>query len=330
MNKKAKVTILATLMLTGIITLSACSSNTAEQPNTKAPSSSADNYTAVTQTDISTNTNTNTSTNNVSEITTETTAVENLAVPQIRELMTSVNDKLSTASSFSVKCDLTGEICTDDKMTNWTIINHSFTYDVSDDISYLNSTTTDLNTNETSSYEEFKTLKSNVVTVLTKENGVWVNNTPKQMLRGTITGDAIANFGVIKSLMPISIDTGTLEPATVFAKSTIERNSDGDIVMSAKWSNTGLRDDSHKPFNGLIRTPVIADNLNKIKSANCAGSLVYTFDKDYMLKSVVFDAKDTSADKGYDIICTLNFEWNNVTNLVAPTVTETKQTTNAN
>lgn len=111
------------------------------------------------------------------ETTTETEPVEE-PVPEKAELLNSVWTQLNSAESFRMNCNVKGKVPSETSDMGM-LIDQSFTYTVSGDVTHLESKYTNLDSNDPAvEYEEYQVLNDSIVTTLTKHGNDWVDNTP--------------------------------------------------------------------------------------------------------------------------------------------------------
>ncbi len=255
------------------------------------------------------------------ETTTETEPVEE-PVPEKAELLNSVWTRLNSAESFRMNCNVKGKVPSETSDMGM-LIDQSFTYTVSGDVTHLESKYTNLDSNDPAvEYEEYQVLNDSIVTTLTKHGNDWVDNTPKEMIRTNMMLKALNTAPLIGIL---ANDANTATESLI--RGNIYRNDNGDYV----FDNIELQyivcysDDFYKHMlAGFIRTPAVEDYLynvcpgNDMYNSGC--KLAYTFDKDYNLKSIAFDAI-VNKTNGYDVHCEVTFDsWNDVPEIKVPEV----------
>ena len=251
-------------------------------------------------------------------------------IPDPYEFLTTVGEALNTAQSFEMTCSVKGYV-PDTSSDIGKMIEHHFTYTVIPDVTHLESNSKDLNVEGSDSeYEEYQTLADNIVTTLTKHGNGWTDNTPKEMIRYDMTKKAIysvALVGVLAENSQIASDT--------FINAEITRDELGNYIFTINnWGDLEFYTDSfqYHGFAGLIRSPEMKDYLYDLSLLNLYVCVKYVFDKNFNLKSIVFDI--VAHESNYDIHSELYFsKWNKIGNINTPRVTkdnaETSETTAA-
>lgn len=253
------------------------------------------------------------------ETTTETEPVEE-PVPEKAELLNSVWTQLNSAESFRMNCNVKGKVPSETSDMGM-LIDQSFTYTVSGDVTHLESKYTNLDSNDPAvEYEEYQILNDSIVTTLTKHGDDWVDNTPKEMIRTNMMLKAL-NTAPLVGILANDANTATES----LIRGNIYRNDNDDYVFDDIKMDKIVcySDDFYKHMlAGFIRTPAVEDYLynvcpgNDMHNSGC--TLAYTFDKDYNLKSIVFDAI-VNETNGYDVHCEITFDsWNTVPPIVPP------------
>lgn len=260
------------------------------------------------------------------ETTTETEPVEE-PVPTRAELLNSVWTQLNSAESFRMNCNVKGKVpseTTDSGM----LIDQSFTYTVSGDVTHLESKYTNLDSNDPAvEYEEYQVLNDSIVTTLTKHGDDWVDNTPKEMIRTSMMVKALNTTPLLGLL---ANDAAIASESLGYGE--VSRNESDDYVLDhliieniACYSE----DLSKHMLAGLIRTPALEDCLYNVAQGdtrNTGSNVVYTFDKDYNLKSMIFDVI-VNRQNGYDVHCEVTFDsWNTVPPIVPPSASKIETT----
>lgn len=257
---------------------------------------------------------------------TETEPVEEL-VPTRAELLNSVWTQLNSAESFRMNCNVKGKVPSEDSDTGM-LIDQSFTYTVSGDVTHLESTYTNLDSNDPAvEYEEYQVLNDSIITTLTKHGDNWVDNTPKEMIRTSMMIKALNSTPLLSIL---ANDASIADTMLGYGK--VSRNDNGDYVLDNLLHENipSYSDDfGRHMFAGLIRTPAVEDSLYNVSQSDTiktGSNVVYTFDKDYNLKSMVFDII-VNKQNGYDVHCEINFDsWNDVPAIVPPAASEIETT----
>lgn len=266
-----------------------------------------------------------------SAVTSETEATETepveVPVPTRAELLNSVYDNLNAAKSFRMTCNVKGKVPSETSDSGM-MIDHTFTYTVSDNKTYLESEFENLDTKDAVvKYSEYQSLDDNIITTLTKHGNDWVDNTPKEMIRSSMMLKALNTtplLGLLANDATVASDSLTY--------GVVSRTENGDYVLDgmelcriACYSE----DLCYHMLAGLIRTPELKDVLYDVSQSDTrdtGSSLVYTFDKDYNLKSMAFDAI-VRQQNGYDVHCEINFDsWNSVPPIVLPAVSAIETT----
>ena len=260
------------------------------------------------------------------ETTTETEPVEE-PVPTRAELLNSVWTQLNSAESFRMNCNVKGKVpseTTDSGM----LIDQSFTYTVSGDVTHLESKYTNLDSNDPAvEYEEYQVLNDSIVTTLTKHGDDWVDNTPKEMIRTSMMVKALNTTPLLGLL---ANDAAIASESLGYGE--VSRNDNGDYILDnieLQYIACYSEDLSKHMLAGLIRTPALEDCLYNVAQGdtrNTGSSVVYTFDKDYNLKSIAFDAI-VNKTNGYDVHCEVTFDsWNTVPPIVPPSASKIETT----
>lgn len=261
------------------------------------------------------------------ETTTETEPVEE-PVPEKEELLNSVWTQLNSAESFRMNCNVKGKVPSETSDMGM-LIDQSFTYTVSGDVTHLESKYTNLDSNDPAvEYEEYQVLNDSIVTTLTKHGNDWVDNTPKEMIRTNMMLKAL-NTAPLVGILANDANTATES----LIRGNIYRNDAGDYVFdNIKMDQIVCYSDDFRDhmLAGFIRTPAIEDYLYNVSpgsdmyKSGCA--LAYTFDKDYNLKSIAFDAI-VNKTNGYDVHCEVTFDsWNTVPPIVPPSASKIETT----
>lgn len=261
------------------------------------------------------------------EITEETEITEDLTfIPNTMDFMSSVSDTLNAAESFEMTCNIKGYV--PDKSSDiGKLIEHEFVYTVKTNTTHLKSSSRDLNIDDSdTSYEEYQTLADNIVTTLTPYDKIWVDNTPKEIIRYNMAKKAL------NSVALVSILTGDSQlTSDTFINAELTRNETGDFILTVKnWSDVQPYTDdfTYHTFSGMIRSPEMKDYLFDLGIQNSDGGISYTFDKDYNLKGIVFDVLNHG--ENYDIHGEISFtKWNSVNNITIPRVSKIEETTAA-
>ena len=190
--------------------------------------------------------------------------------------------------------------------------------------------------NDYTAYRNF--LKENLfiaIIVKTQERGSdWkypsknADNTPKEMIRCNMTEKTLNSIALLSVIMNNDITTQEI----FFDDEFIERDENGNyIVTLPEWytlSSTSEEFISHG-FSGLMRSPEIKDCLHDLTLTQPNGNVVYTFDKEYNLTSMVFDII-MPEEGSYDLHGEIIFDkWNEVPIINVPRVTELEHTTTA-
>lgn len=255
------------------------------------------------------------------ETTVEETEPVEVPVPTRAELLNAVFDNLNAAKSFRMTCNVKGKVPSETSDSGM-MINHNFTYTVSDNKTYLESEFENLDNNDgIVKYSEYQSLDDNIITTLTKNGDDWVNNTPKEMIR---TSMMIKALNTTPLLGLIANDAAVANDSLGYGK--VSRTENGDYVLDnieLCYIACYSQDLCYHMLAGLIRTPALKDVLYDISQSDTrdtGSSIVYTFDKDYNLKSMVFDAI-VRKQNGYDVHCEITFDsWNEVPEIEVPTV----------
>ena len=255
------------------------------------------------------------------ETTTETEPVEE-PVPSCTELLNSVWTQLNSAESFRMNCNVKGKVSSETSDMGM-LIDQSFTYTVSGDVTHLESKYTNLDSNDPAvEYEEYQVLNDSIVTTLTKHGNDWVDNTPKEMIRTNMMLKALNTT----PLLGLLANDASVAGNTLGYYGKVSRNDNGDYVLdNLLHENIPCYSDdlSRHMFAGLLRTPAIEDSLYDVSQTdtrNTGSNIVYTFDKDYNLKSMVFDVI-VNRQNGYDVHCEITFDsWNDVPEIKVPEV----------
>ncbi len=255
------------------------------------------------------------------ETTAETEPVEE-PVPEKAELLNSVWTQLNSAESFRMNCNVKGKVPSETSDMGM-LIDQSFTYTVSGDVTHLESKYTNLDSNDPAvEYEEYQVLNDSIVTTLTKHGNDWVDNTPKEMIRTNMMLKAL-NTAPLVGILANDANTATES----LIRGNIYRNDNGDYVFdNIKMEDiVCYSDDFYKHMlAGFIRTPAVEDYLYNVCPGNdmyhSGCKLAYTFDKDYNLKSIAFDAI-VNKTNGYDVHCEVTFDsWNDISEIKVPEV----------
>ncbi len=255
------------------------------------------------------------------ETTTETEPVEE-PVPTRTELLNSVWTQLNSAESFRMNCNVKGKVPSETSDMGM-LIDQSFTYTVSGDVTHLESKYTNLDSNDPAvEYEEYQVLNDSIVTTLTKHGNDWVDNTPKEMIRTNMMLKAL-NTAPLLGLL--ANDASMADNALGYGE--VSRNDNGDYVLDnieLQYIVCYSDDFRDHMLAGFIRTPVVEDYLYNVSPGSdmyrSGCKLIYTFDKDYNLKSMAFDAI-VNKTNGYDVHCEITFDsWNDVSEIKVPEV----------
>ena len=107
----------------------------------------------------------------------------------------------------------------------------------------------------------------------------------------------------------------------------VSRNDNGDYVLNnieLQYIVCYSDDFRDHMLAGFIRTPAVEDYLYNVSPGsdmyNSGCKLAYTFDKDYNLKSIAFDAI-VNKTNGYDVHCEITFDsWNDISEIKVPEV----------
>lgn len=255
------------------------------------------------------------------ETTTETEPVEE-PVPTRTELLNSVWTQLNSAESFRMNCNVKGKVPSETSDMGM-LIDQSFTYTVSGDVTHLESKYTNLDSNDPAvEYEEYQILNDSIVTTLTKHGSDWVDNTPKEMIRTNMMLKAL-NTAPLLGLL--ANDASMADNALGYGK--VSRDDNGDYVLDnieLQYIVCYSDDFRDHMLAGFIRTPAIEDYLYNVSPGSdmyrSGCKLIYTFDKDYNLKSIAFDAI-VNKTNGYDVHCEITFDsWNDISEIKVPEV----------
>lgn len=252
------------------------------------------------------------------ETTTETEPIEE-PVPTRAELLNSVWTQLNSAESFRMNCNVKGKVPSETSDMGM-LIDQSFTYTVSGDVTHLESKYTNLDSNDPAvEYEEYQILNDSIVTTLTKHGSDWVDNTPKEMIRTSMMVKALNTTPLLGLL---ANDAAIASESLGYGE--VSRNDNGDYILDnieLQYIACYSEDLSKHMLAGLIRTPALEDCLYNVAQGdtrNTGSNVVYTFDKDYNLKSIAFDAI-VNKTNGYDVHCEITFDsWNTVPPIVPP------------
>ena len=249
--------------------------------------------------------------------TTVTEPVEDLtSIPETSELITSIAEKLNSAESFEISCNLKGCIPEANSAIG-KMINHDFTYTVSGNNSHLKSKTDDLNVdNSIIEYEEYQKLDDNIVTTITKFGENWVDNTPKEMVRHNMSTKALYSIGLVEIIASNGETTDD-----VFANASVERDEKGNYIITLPdWYTWTCEDDDFLAhgFCGLLRAPHLTDCLYNLSIIDPEGSISYIVDKDFNLTGMSFDIIMPQAGS-YDLHCEIEFsDWNSIASINVP------------
>lgn len=254
------------------------------------------------------------------ETTTETEPVEE-PVPTRAELLNSVWTQLNSAESFRMNCNVKGKVPSETSDMGM-LIDQSFTYTVSGDVTHLESKYTNLDSNDPAvEYEEYQVLNDSIVTTLTKHGSDWVDNTPKEMIRTSMMVKALNTTPLLGLL---ANDAAIASESLGYGE--VSRNDNGDYILDnieLQYIACYSEDLSKHMLAGLIRTPALEDCLYNVAQGdtrNTGSNVVYTFDKDYNLKSIAFDAI-VNKTNGYDVHCEITFDsWNDISEIKVPEV----------
>lgn len=269
--------------------------------------------------------------------------IDMTTVPSIEALSENVYNTLGEMTGFEMSLNIKGFIPDDDyfSSSNGKMIDHSFTLSATTDMTHLVSETTDLNTGESSTYEEYQTLSDNIVTTITPYNNKWVDNTPKEMIRYDMMTKSYT------SLPLIGIFANNISGvANEFSDYDIERSEEGDYILTVKsWTMENYESDfGQHALSGLYRSTTITDILANTSLDYKDGDCIYTFDKNYIPVSISFDIMNPNnynADLyGLDVHGEVKFaKWNNINDIYLPKIssvedaesgeTDTEETTAA-
>ena len=240
------------------------------------------------------------------------------SIPDKLSLFNSIYDTMNAAESFEMTCNIKGNIPDNDTGIS-KMIEHEYIYTVAGDNTWLQSTYRNLNDNSgVISYEEYQTLSDSIVTTITRYDNIWIDSTPKEMLRYSMITKALNSTGLI-SVLAGSSD----EAYDMFIDSDVTRDDEGNYIITLNnWSDMALYSDSYiyHLYSGLIRTPAIEDTLYDVQTQNVSGGLIYTVDKNFNLVNVSFDIIVTStSNNGYDLHGEIDFDkWNEIRNINVP------------
>lgn len=255
------------------------------------------------------------------ETTAETEPVEE-PVPEKAELLNSVWTQLNSAESFRMNCNVKGKVPSETSDMGM-LIDQSFTYTVSGDVTHLESKYTNLDSNDPAvEYEEYQVLNDSIVTTLTKHGSDWVDNTPKEMIRTNMMLKALNTTPLLGLLVN---DASMADNALRYGE--VSRNDNGDYILDnieLQYIVCYSDDFRDHMLAGFIRTPAVEDYLYNVSPGsdmyNSGCKLAYTFDKDYNLKSIAFDAI-VNKTNGYDVHCEVTFDsWNDISEIKVPEV----------
>lgn len=231
-----------------------------------------------------------------------------------------VGENLDNAESFIMTCEIMGCVPgTDGALTD--LIEHKYVYTVNNEAAHLVSTYKDLNKDpDPLTYEEYQYRDKRILTTITRNNGAWIDNTPKTMSRDTVICTTLHSIGLLRFLS--TEYTFRQDDSINTADITVLEN--GDLVMTMPtWSDWITSDTilASNGFAGLIRFPDKASKLHNEAFAYCKdGNAVYTFDKNYNLKNITADI--FTGEYGYDLHIEINFgNWNNVPEIIVPNYT---------
>ena len=306
----------AILAFATVLSLSACGAKTEDvTANSKATSKAQ-----ITTTQEETTTE-------ITTIATTTAPAEDLtSVPKIEDFADKVCLKMKEAKSFTVSCDLKGNMVVDSKTNR--MIKENFKIDTTDKATHLTSSMEDLaNANVKSSYEEYQSLDDGVLSTYALNKDVWQDSIPKTFIRENMAQNTINSIGMLQLLEYPFLQGSNMKNYT-FRDATMARTADGGYTMSVNNGKIQLMESiSNNGLSGLIRCPEIKDTLNG-QNATLTNNVFYTFDKNYVPQSVSFDIMDWTRMNSFDLHVDLVLSnWDSVQTISLPNVTPTAATT---
>lgn len=246
-------------------------------------------------------------------------------VPSLEALTENVYTTLNEQTGFEMAFSIKGFVPDEHYFTNnqGDMIEHTFTLTAMTDALHLITNTKDLNTNNTSSYEEYQTLSDNIVTTLTQDNYRWVDNTPKEMIRYDMMTKAYTSL----PLIGIFSNTATGAVDEFNTCSEITRDDEGNYILTIhNWDIANYDSDfGQHGFSGLFRSTTIHDILANSSLMDKDGDCIYVFDKNYRPVSISFDIynpNNYNADfYGIDLHGEVRFsKWNAIASIYLPKI----------
>lgn len=259
-------------------------------------------------------------------ITTPTEPPEDLtSVPNLDVFSKDVYNSLINMTGFEMTCTTKGFIPNENYFTTneGRMIEHSFTLTANNAKTHLASSTKDLNTGETTTYEEYQVLEDGIVTTFTQYDNKWVDNTPKDFIRYSMLAKSYASLPIFG----IFADSETAGFDTFSNCSSLARGENGEYIFTVKgWDIVNYESDFGKHgFSGLFRSSSMGDVLANTTLDSKNGDCVYTFDKNLIPISISFDIFNTDNYNaefyGLDLHGEVKFsKWNAINDIALPKI----------